>query len=103
MKTGEAAGSLGKYVMVVLGGNILQFFVILPIFLICRKINPLKIFRGMLPAVLMALFTNSYIETLPKTIASAAVSRRRLRRAGAILPLVVRTSPCGSSARSPHS
>jgi len=71
MKTGDAAGSLGKYVLVVLGGNLLQFFIILPIFLMARRINPLKIFRGMLPAVLMALFTKSSMATLPVTIASA--------------------------------
>ena len=71
MQMSEAAGSLGKYVLVVLGGNVLQFFVILPIFLLLRKINPLKVFRGMLPAVLMALFTKSSMATLPVTIASA--------------------------------
>jgi Na+/H+-dicarboxylate symporter len=71
MKTGDAAGSLGKYVLVVLGGNLLQFFIILPIFLLARRLNPLKVFRGMLPAVLMALFTKSSMATLPVTIASA--------------------------------
>lgn len=71
MKTAEAAGSLGKYVMVVLSGNILQFFVILPLFLLIRGINPLKVFRCMLPAVLMALFTKSSMATLPMTIESA--------------------------------
>ncbi|MBE6380479.1 MAG: dicarboxylate/amino acid:cation symporter [Lentisphaerae bacterium] len=63
--------SLGKYVLVVLGGNVLQFFVILPLFLLISRINPLRIFRGMLPAVLMALFTKSSAATLPVTIASA--------------------------------
>ena len=71
MDTGSAAGSLGKYVLVVLGGNVLQFFIILPLFLLARRINPLKVFRGMLPAVLMALFTKSSMATLPVTISSA--------------------------------
>ena len=71
MQTSAAAGSLGKYVLVVLSGNLLQFFVILPLFLLARKINPLKVFRDMLPAVLMALFTKSSMATLPVTIASA--------------------------------
>ena len=66
-----AMGSLGKYVLVVLGGNVLQFFVVLPLFLLLARINPLRIFRGMLPAVLMALFTKSSAATLPVTIASA--------------------------------
>lgn len=68
---GVVAGSLGKYVAVVLCGNALQFFVVLPMFLIARGINPLKTLRAMMPAVLMALFTKSSAATLPVTMASA--------------------------------
>ena len=71
MSAGVIAGSLGKYVAVVLGGNILQFFVVLPLFLLARALNPLKVFKNMLPAVLMALFTKSSAATLPVTVASA--------------------------------
>lgn len=71
MSAGVIAGSLGKYVAVVLGGNILQFFVVLPLFLLARGLNPLKVFKNMLPAVLMALFTKSSAATLPVTVASA--------------------------------
>ena len=71
MSAGVVVGSLGKYVAVVLGGNLLQFFVILPLFLLVMRINPLKVFRNMLPAVLMALFTKSSAATLPVTVASA--------------------------------
>lgn len=67
----ETIGSLGKYVLVVLGGNILQFFIILPLFLLANRINPLKVFKNMLPAVMMALFTKSSTATLPVTVASA--------------------------------
>jgi Na+/H+-dicarboxylate symporter len=63
--------SLGKYVAVILGGNVLQFFIILPLFLLLCKLNPLKVFKGMLPAVLMAFFTKSSMATLPVTVASA--------------------------------
>ena len=66
-----AMDSIGKYVAVVLGGNLLQFVVILPLFLLARKINPFKVFKGMLPAVLMAFFSKSSMATLPVTIASA--------------------------------
>ena len=71
MSAGVAVESLGKYILVVLGGNVLQFFVILPLFLLTRRINPLYVFRCMLPAVLMAIFTKSSAATLPVTIASA--------------------------------
>ncbi|MBQ2180010.1 MAG: cation:dicarboxylase symporter family transporter, partial [Prevotella sp.] len=40
LSAGVIADSLGKYVAVVLGGNLLQFFVVLPIFLLTRHLNP---------------------------------------------------------------
>ncbi|MBE6399263.1 MAG: dicarboxylate/amino acid:cation symporter, partial [Lentisphaerae bacterium] len=67
----DTIGSLGKYVLVVLGGNLLQFFIILPLFLLANRINPLKVFKNMLPAVMMAFFTKSSTATLPVTVASA--------------------------------
>ena len=66
-----ALSSLGKYVTVILGGNFLQFFVVLPLFLLIRGINPIKTLQGMYPAVLMALFTKSSAATLPVTMQSA--------------------------------
>lgn len=71
MTAGVIIGSLGKYVAVVLGGNIIQFFIILPLFLLSKKINPLRVLRGMTPAVLMALFTKSSAATLPVTVECA--------------------------------
>lgn len=71
VSAGTAAGSLGRYVAVVLGGNVIQFFIILPLFLLISRINPLKVFKNMLPAVLMAFFTKSSTATLPVTVASA--------------------------------
>lgn len=71
LSAGAVMDSIGKYVAVVLGGNFLQFLVILPLFLLMRKINPLKVFKAMLPAVLMAFFTKSSMATLPVTVASA--------------------------------
>ena len=68
---GVIVGSLGKYVAVILGGNLIQFFIILPLFLISRGMNPLKVLRAMSPAVLMALFTKSSAATLPVTMSSA--------------------------------
>lgn len=63
--------SLGKYVLVILLGNCLQFFVILPLFLLAKGINPVKTLKGMSQAVLMALFTKSSAATLPVTMANA--------------------------------
>lgn len=68
---GIILGSLGKYTAVILLGNVAQFFVVLPLFLLARGINPLRVFRAMSPAVVMALFTKSSAATLPVTLSSA--------------------------------
>jgi len=71
ISAGVIADSIGKYVMVVLGGNFIQFFVVLPLFLLARGLNPIHVLSRMTPAVLMALFTKSSAATLPVTMESA--------------------------------
>ena len=71
VSAGVIADSIGKYVLVILGGNAIQFFVILPLFLLARGLNPLHVLGRMMPAVLMALFTKSSAATLPVTMESA--------------------------------
>ena len=71
IEAGVVVGALGKYTLVVLGGNIIQFFVVIPIFLLLRGLNPFHVFRKMSPAVAVALFTKSSAATLPVTLASA--------------------------------
>ena len=71
VKVGDVADSLGKYLAVVLAGNLVQFFIVLPLFLVVRRITPLRVFKAMSPAVLMALLTKSSAATLPVTVSSA--------------------------------
>ena len=71
ISAGVIADSIGKYVLVVLGGNVIQFFVVLPLFLLARGLNPIHVLSRMTPAVLMALFTKSSAATLPVTMESA--------------------------------
>ena len=71
ISAGVIADSIGKYVLVVLGGNFIQFFVVLPLFLLARGLNPIHVLSRMTPAVLMALFTKSSAATLPVTMESA--------------------------------
>jgi Na+/H+-dicarboxylate symporter len=71
VSAGVVADSIGKYVLVVLGGNVLQFFVVLPLFLLIRGLNPVHVLSRMMPAVLMALFTKSSAATLPVTMETA--------------------------------
>lgn len=71
VSAGMVADSLGRYTAVIIGGNIIQFAVVLPLFLLARGINPVKALRRQWPAVLMAFFTKSSAATLPVTMQCA--------------------------------
>lgn len=96
---GMMMDSLGRYVMVMLCANFAQFFVVLPLFLLARGLNPWRVFKQMGPAVLMALFTKSSAATLPVTMQSAeerlGVSRRVSRF---VLPLCTTINMNGCAA-----
>ena len=71
IEAGVIVGALGKYVAVVMGGNLIQFFIVLPLFLALRGLNPLHVLKKMSPAIAVALFTKSSAATLPVTLATA--------------------------------
>lgn len=71
MEAGVLLGGIAEYFGVVISSNLIQLFIILPAILLLRGLNPLKIARGMLPALAVALFSKSSAGTLPVTIASA--------------------------------
>ena len=71
MSAGVVVGSIGKYVLVVIGGNMIQFFVVLPLVCYLRGVNGYKVMKEMAPALMMALFTKSSAATLPVTVATA--------------------------------
>ena len=99
LTAGVVADSIGRYVLVVLGGNVVQFFVVLPLLLTVRGLNPIRVLGGMMPAVLMALFTKSSAATLPVTMESA---ERRLgvepRIARFVLPICTTINMNGCAA-----
>jgi len=99
IEAGVIVGSLGKYVAVILGGNCIQFFIILPLFLLARRLNPWRVFRAMTPAVLMALFTKSSAATLPVTMQSAEERLGAERRvARFVLPICTTINMNGCAA-----
>ncbi|WP_295159926.1 dicarboxylate/amino acid:cation symporter [Selenomonas sp. AE3005] len=71
IEAGVIVGALSQYVLVVMGGNLIQMVVVLPLFMLLRGLNPLTVFRKMSPALAVALFTKSSAGTLPVTLASA--------------------------------
>ncbi len=71
IEAGVIVGALGKYTFVIMASNAIQFFLVLPLFLLARGLNPLDVFKKMSPAIAVALFTKSSAGTLPVTLASA--------------------------------
>lgn len=72
--------SLALYLSAVMAANLIQGFIILPILLKLKKISPLRIAKGMLPALSVAFFTKSSNAALPMAMKCAeervGVSRR---------------------------
>ena len=99
VSAGVVADSIGKYVLVVLLGNVIQFFVVLPLFLLARGLNPIHVLSKMIPAVLMALFTKSSAATLPVTM-DTAENRLGIRKniARFVLPICTTINMNGCAA-----
>jgi Na+/H+-dicarboxylate symporter len=81
--------SLGFYFIIVLAGLSIHFFITLPILLrTLGKTDPIKHYRGMLPAIFTAFSTCSTIVTLPLTMkAVTEVSGASKKAAGFVLPI----------------
>lgn len=68
LKNGIDISGLTKYFVIVISANLVQGFLILPLFLYFNKINPLYAMKGMLPALSIAFFSKSSAGTLPVTM-----------------------------------
>jgi len=73
----EAFKSLGFYFVIVLAGLFWHVFVSLPFLLrFVARINPIKHYKGMIPAILTAFSTSSSMAALPLTIESVTTRSR---------------------------
>ncbi len=63
--------SLLGYALCVVLANIVQGFIVLPLFLKRKGLSPIKVGKAMLPALSMAFFSKSSSATLPFTIQAA--------------------------------
>jgi Na+/H+-dicarboxylate symporter len=68
LRSGVDLAGMGKYFVVIIAANIVQGAVILPLLLAIRKVNPIKTFKAMTPALSVAFFSKSSSATLPITI-----------------------------------
>lgn len=97
LASGVELGGLGVYFAAVLTANFVQMLVILPLVLLARGLNPLKVAKAMLPALTVAFFSKSSAGTLPVTMASAE-NRLGVRRPVSrfVLPICTTMNGCAA-------
>ncbi len=71
INAGLNIGGLGSYFATILTANFVQMLLILPLLLLARGLNPIKVAKAMLPALTLAFFSKSSAATLPVTLQSA--------------------------------
>lgn len=71
LRAGSTIKGLGEYLLVIVLANLVQGFVILPLWLKFQGIKPFQAMKGMLPALSVAFFTKSSVGTLPVTMETA--------------------------------
>lgn len=71
MRGGLEFQSLALYLFCVLAANLIQGFIALPLFLKSRGVSPIRLAKGMFPALSVAFFTKSSSATLPMAMRCA--------------------------------
>lgn len=99
MREGLNPQSLFFYLMCVIGANLIQAFVILPILLKAKGISPIRLAKAMMPALSIAFFTKSSNAALPLAM-QCAEERAKISRtvAGFSLPLCTTINMNGCAA-----
>jgi Na+/H+-dicarboxylate symporter len=67
-RDGTAIQGIGEYLLIIVLANLIQGFVILPLWLRAHGIKPFQAMKGMLPALSLAFFSKSSVGTLPVTM-----------------------------------
>lgn len=71
LRGGMSIKGIGSYLLVIVMANLVQGFIILPLWLKSKGIKPFEAMKGMLPALSLAFFSKSSVGTLPVTIKTA--------------------------------
>ncbi len=71
LREGMAIKGIGQYLLIIVLANLIQGFLILPLWLKSQGIKPFAAFKGMLPALSVAFFSKSSVGTLPVTMETA--------------------------------
>ncbi|WP_213357733.1 dicarboxylate/amino acid:cation symporter [Chlamydiifrater phoenicopteri] len=68
MKLEKSISGLALYLTCIVAANLIQGIIVLPFLLKLHKISPLKVVKGVLPALVAAFFSKSSSATLPLTM-----------------------------------
>lgn len=68
LRDGMELKGIGEYLIIIVLANLIQGFVILPIWIRTHGIKPYAAMRGMLPALSLAFFSKSSVGSLPVTM-----------------------------------
>ncbi len=68
---GLELGALGGYFITILGANLIQAVIVLPLLLKFKGYSPLSVLRGYMPALTIAFFSKSSNAALPTTLRCA--------------------------------
>ncbi len=71
LQNGKDIKGIGSYLLIIVLANIVQGFVVLPLWLKWNGINAFAAMKGMLPALSLAFFSKSSVGTLPVTMETA--------------------------------
>lgn len=71
LREGMNISGIGEYLLIVVAANLIQGFVILPLWLSFNQIRPFQTMKKMMPALSVAFFSKSSAGTLPITIETA--------------------------------
>jgi Na+/H+-dicarboxylate symporter len=71
LRSGNDIKGIGQYLLIVVLANLVQGFIILPLWLRSHGIRPYLSMRRMLPALSLAFFSKSSVGTLPVTMDTA--------------------------------
>ncbi|WP_115707858.1 dicarboxylate/amino acid:cation symporter [Legionella sainthelensi] len=70
LRSGMDIKGIGEYLLIVVLANLIQGFIVLPLWLKKNKIQPFTAMRSMLPALSVAFFSKSSVGTLPVTMST---------------------------------
>jgi Na+/H+-dicarboxylate symporter len=70
LRSGMDIKGIGQYLLIIILANLIQGFIVLPLWLKLNGIKPFQAMRGMLPALSVAFFSKSSVGTLPVTMST---------------------------------